>query len=431
MARARQSSKRSGTRSCTFLVAAFGDPGHAFPAIALSRALRERGHRVVVETWEHWREAVESQGLEFTAAEEYKAFPPPPPGSDGVPTVADAALALEPLIEELEPDLVVSDILTVAPRLAAERAGARCATLIPHVYPVHEPGLPFFGFGMLPPRTAVGRAAWRAALPAMLDGLRRGRAELNESRRAMGLAPLRRFHGGISEELAMVATFPQLEYPRRWPREVVVTGPMTFELPYEEVELPDGEGPLVVVAPSTAQDPECRLVRTVLEALADEPVRVLATTNGHVPDEPLPAEPANARVVEWAGYSQVMPAADLVVCHGGHGTVARALGAGAPALICPAVGDMTENGARVAWAGAGLMLPWRLATPSLLRAVVRSALADGELRLRAAEIAAWGRANDGGQRGAELVEALVRSGPRRTARAGAPRAPGVGLEPTT
>ena len=76
-----------------------------------------------------------------------------------------------------------------------------------------------------------------------------------------------------------MATFPQLEYPRRWPAHVHVTGPMVFELPYPDVELPEGDGPLVLVAPSTAQDPECRLVRAALEALADEPVRVLATTN--------------------------------------------------------------------------------------------------------------------------------------------------------
>ena len=99
-------------------------------------------------------------------------------------------------------------------------------------------------------------------------------------------------------------------------------------------------------------------MRAALEALAEEPVRVVATTNRL--GGPLPDAPPNAVVVDWLSYSQLMPQAALVVCHGGHGTVARALGAGAPALCCPAVGDMAENSARVAWAGAGLMLPWRL-----------------------------------------------------------------------
>ena len=48
-------------------MAAFGDAGHAFPAIALARALADRGNEAVVETWEHWRDAVEDPGgIEFT-----------------------------------------------------------------------------------------------------------------------------------------------------------------------------------------------------------------------------------------------------------------------------------------------------------------------------------------------------------------------------
>ena len=396
-----------GKRSCRFLVAAFGDPGHAFPAIGLARALAGRGHEVAVESWERWREPVQELGLEFTAAEEYKTFPPPPPGSEDGASAADAALALLPYVEQGSFDVVVSDILTLAPALAAERAGVRRATLIPHVHPVHEPGLPFFSFGAFPPRTPVGRALWKAALPVLVGGLERGRDEMNESRAVLGLPPIDRFHGGISEQLALVATFPQLEYPRTWPEQVHVTGPIEFELPYPDVQLPEGDGPLVLVAPSTAQDPECRMVRVALEALADEPVRVLATTNRQRPREPLPPAPANAVIVDWLSYTQTMAAADLVICHGGHGTVARALAAGVPALCCPAVGDMAENGARVAWSGTGLMLPWRLMTPATLRLTVRRLLGERSFGARAAAIAAWSRNNDGAERAAELVEELA------------------------
>ena len=163
------------------LVAAFGDPGHAYPAIALARALAQRGHRVVLESWERWREAAENAGLEFTAAEEYRTFPPPSPESPQGADAADAAKALAPLLEELRPHVLVSDILTLAPSLAAEAAGVTRATLVPHVYPVHERGLPFFAFGAQPPRTALGRAAWTRALPVLETGLRRGRRRSSTS----------------------------------------------------------------------------------------------------------------------------------------------------------------------------------------------------------------------------------------------------------
>jgi UDP:flavonoid glycosyltransferase YjiC (YdhE family) len=392
----------------TILVAAFGDPGHAFPAIALARALRARGNRVVVETWERWREAVEGSGLEFEAAEQYRAFPPPSADRKDGPSAADAAEALMPLLDDLRPDMVVSDILTLAPALAAEAAGCRWATLIPHVYPVHEPGVPFFAFGWMPARTPVGRAAWRAALPVLETGLRQGREELNESRARLGLAPLGRFHGGISPELALVATFPQLEYPRRWPDHVRITGPMHFELPYPDVELPEGGEPLVLVAPSTAQDRELRLVRAALEGLAEEPVRVVATTNRHTPDDPLEV-PDNAVVVEWISYTQAMAAADLVICHGGHGTVARALAAGAPVLSCPAAGDMAENAARVQWAGAGLMVPWRLISRESVRLAARRLLGEPRFARRSQGLAAWARSNGGAARAAELAERFAAS----------------------
>jgi len=368
------------------VVSAFGDAGHACPAIGLARDLDAAGHEVLVETWERWRRAVDELGLEFRAAESYTVFPPPPPGED--PSAADAALALAPLFKEFRPDVVVSDILTLAPTLAAEIAGVRHVTLIPHLYAVHERGMPFFAIGAGLPRTRLGRAAWRAMTPVLEIGLRQGREELNQTRAQLGLAPLDRFHGGISEELVLVGTYPGLEYPREWPAHVKVVGPQTFSMEHPAVELPSGEGPLVVVAPSTAHDPQAALVRCTLEALADEPVRVLATTNGHMPSEPIEV-PGNAVLSGWLSYDQAMPLADLVVCHGGHGTVVRALAEGKPLLVSPAVGDMVENGVRVQWAGCGRMLPSRLRRPASMRAVVREMLSEPRYAQRAHAVGAW------------------------------------------
>lgn len=393
--------------SLRILVAAFGDAGHVFPAIALGKALVGRGHEVVVETWEERREAVEGAGLGFAAAEEYRMFPPPDPESEEGQHAAEAARALLPLLEDFRPHVVVSDILTLAPTLAAEHAGIPLATLIPHIYPVVQPGLPFFAIGLRPPRTRFGRAIWRTGHErALRVGLEQGRRDLNIQRSRLGLAPIDRFHGGISPDLAMVATYPQLEYPRPWPPGVEVTGPMTFELPHPEIDLPPGDDPLVLVAPSTAHDSENHLVRTALEALAGEPVRVVATTNRVKPLQPIEV-PANATLVEWLSYSQLMPAASLVISHGGHGTVARALGAGTPVLVCPIIGDMSETAMRVAWAGAGLSLPWRLCRPAPLRWSVRRLLGEPRFATKAEEIARWGRENDGAARGAKLVEELA------------------------
>ena len=90
-----------------------------------------------------------------------------------------------------------------------------------------------------------------------------------------------------------------------------------------------------------------------------------------------------------------MPRCDLVITHGGHGTLVRALASGCPVLVCPAGGDMAENAARVDWAGVGVRLAARFGTPRGVRLAVRRALSQPTLRTRALELAAWARANPG------------------------------------
>ncbi len=388
------------------LLGAFGDPGHAFPMIALGRALATRGHEVTLQTWTRWREHVEAEGLTFAPAPEYRVFPTGPEPLDFYEAVVPATRDTLPLVRELAPDVVVADILTLAPALAAELEGVPLATLIPHVYPHGRPEFPIYSLGARLPRTARGRALWRRAQPLVTAGLERGRVELNHTRAQLGLPHLAHVHGGISRELALVATFPQLEYPRRWPPHVHVVGPLMWEPPAREVALPPGDSPLVLIAPSTAQDAEHELLGAALRGLADAPVRVLATWNRRLPPRPL-AVPPNARLVEWVSYAHTMPCCDVVVCHAGHGTLARALASGCAVVACPAVGDMNENAARLDWAGAGVRVPRRFLSPRSLRLAVERALEEPSIRARARELASWSAGHDAGAAAAELIERLA------------------------
>ena len=88
-----------------------------------------------------------------------------------------------------------------------------------------------------------------------------------------------------------------------------MVGPLIWEPPSEPVEPPPGDAPLVLVAPSTAQDPDHRLLRAALAGLGGEPIRVLATWNRRPLPGPAPV-PANTRLVEWISYAQTMPGCD-------------------------------------------------------------------------------------------------------------------------
>jgi UDP:flavonoid glycosyltransferase YjiC (YdhE family) len=345
--------------------------------------------------------------MRFVAAPEYPVFPTPERPIKPYEAVLHAAPLTRRALVEARPDVVVHDILTLAPALAAELEGLPAATLVPHVYPVTAPGLPPYALGARFPRTAYGRAVWRAIARPLGRGVERGRRELNETRTRLGLEPLTRAYGGISEDLTLVGTLPQLEYPRAWPPHVHVVGPLMWEPPYHYTSPPRGDDPLVLVAPSTAHDPDHRVLRAAVNGLGGEHVRVLAATNRR-PLRTTVAIPRNARLVDWVSYSRTMPACALVITHAGHGTLVRALTSGCPVVAVPHAGDMAENAARSDWAGLGVRLPWRLLSPTSLRLAVRRALSEPGLARRAAEIARWAAAHDSGTRAAELVEAFAR-----------------------
>jgi UDP:flavonoid glycosyltransferase YjiC (YdhE family) len=365
--------------------------------LALGCELLERGHEVGIETWKRWREPAEAAGMTFAAAPEYLVFPTREQPLKPYEAAVLAAQTTREFVRAFAPDVVATDILTAAPALAAELERVPFATLIPHLYPDLPRGWPPFSIGARLPRTRVGTAFWKQTHRLVRMGLEQGRREYNDCRARLGLPPLPYVHTGLSRSLTIVGTFPQLEYPRRWEPWQQVVGPMLWEPGGPLVEPGPGSDPVVLVATSTSQDPTHRLLDACLDGLADEPVRVIAIS----PERPAPA---NAVLAPWMSYAETMPHCDLVITHGGSGTVHRALVSGVPVLICPAGGDMAENAARVDWAGAGVRLAPRFGTPWGIRLAVRRALGNPSLRIRARELAHWAAAHPGRTTAATRLE---------------------------
>src|SRR5262249_48665153 len=108
-------------------------------------------------------------------------------------------------------------------------------------------------------------------------------------------------------------------------------------------------------------------------------------------------------------YETTMPLCDVVVCHAGHGTVARALASGVPVVACPAAGDMAEDASRVAWAGGGVPVRRRLVSGGAVRLGGKRELADGAIRGRAAALGDWASRHKGGVLAVDLLESLIES----------------------
>ena len=88
-------------------------------------------------------------------------------------------------------------------------------------------------------------------------------------------------------------------------------------------------------------------------ALAGLPIRALLTVGSQFDRSTLGSIPSNVRVEAWVEQAAVLPHAELVVCHGGSGTIFGALAAGVPVVVVPLFADQFDNGRCVAEAGAG------------------------------------------------------------------------------
>lgn len=142
----------------------------------------------------------------------------------------------------------------------------------------------------------------------------------------------------------------------------------------------DWDRPLVYLTFGTAYA-TAEALRPVLDALAVLPVEVLAATGPAV--EPWADPRANVRVERWVPQQRVLERADLVVHHGGSGTVLGAFAAAVPQVVLPRGADQFTNADAVVAAGVGVR-----AEPEEVADQVRALLADGEVRTNARRLAA-------------------------------------------
>ena len=97
--------------------------------------------------------------------------------------------------------------------------------------------------------------------------------------------------------------------------------------------------------------------------------------------------PSNVVVTRSAPHTAVLPLAAAVVCHGGHGTVMKALAHALPLVVMPFGRDQKDNGARVEVCGAGVSLP-PTASPGRIASAVRRVLEEPAFRAGAQRMAA-------------------------------------------
>src|SRR5262245_60302912 len=93
---------------------------------------------------------------------------------------------------------------------------------------------------------------------------------------------------------------------------------------------PSGERPAVLLSLSTTYMQQEDLLQRLVDALGMVDCDALVTTGPGLRSRPPVRVAPNVHVVETVPHGAVFPHVDLVITHGGHGTVLRALAAGRP-----------------------------------------------------------------------------------------------------
>jgi len=350
-----------------FILTPVGSAGDVHPFVGIGRALKSRGHEVIVFTAAPFHQVVERAGLVFeetVSVEEFDTLSKHPDlwhPLRGMRLVLGAVgTKLRPAYERLKGlhapgrTVLVGHSLSFFTRVFEEihRVPAATIHLAPsifrsdHAQPAYAPGRD----GSSWPRW-FKRSLWWSIDRFMLDPT--VVPALNEWRRELGLAPVRRvFSDWIHSPQRVIGLFPDwFGNPQPdWPVAARLTGFPLFDdsdqpsLSPSLTRFLDGGAPPLLFTPGTANQSAARFFAAALDASQRLGRRALLLTrySGH-----LPTLPPTAHHESFVPLSHVLPRCAALVSHAGIGTLAQGLAAGIPQVTMPMGFDQPDNATRL------------------------------------------------------------------------------------
>jgi sterol 3beta-glucosyltransferase len=360
----------------------FGSRGDVQPFIVLGKALKKKGHTVMVCTGSRFETEVTKSGLEygyitneaFALLDADNTILEDSLGIIGVAKVSFKLIKIaKPLnkkmvqnawdaAKDFKPDLVIYHLKALGAVSIAEKfkVPAIMISLVPMLAPTAE--FPMFAM----PNLRLGGWYNRLTYKLISMGYNSYIKGLNDIRiNEMGLNKLPK-NTGIT---AMYDKTPVpnihaisphvLSRPKDWPSIYTMSGYIIEEeeeqwTPSSALQefLAAGEPPVYVGFGSMSGSNPERLTNMIIEALTQANVRgILATGWGGLEAMDLPDYILK---IEKAPHAWLFPQMTAIVHHGGAGTTASSLRAGRPTIICPFFGDQPFWGDQVVRLGVGL-----------------------------------------------------------------------------
>jgi UDP:flavonoid glycosyltransferase YjiC (YdhE family) len=352
------------------LFASLASHGHTYPLLPLARAARAQGHQVTYATTASFHHvltplglAVEDVGITISDAFA-QAMGDNGGGRDEMMAVAMDVFGsvlvrrfytdLRPVLDRLQPDLVIYEAATMGARFAAAAAGI---PVLCHSFGRGALQMP--GWDL---QTTFG--AFAAEVGVEFD-----------SANPVPDPYLDIYPESLQDKefLAFVNRFPVRPVPFAEPG----------ELPSWVVEHRE---PLTYLTLGTAFG-AASVLKTAIDGLARLPGRVLVAAGPTVETADIGDVPDNVTILPWVPQADLLPYTDLVVHHGGSGTTLGALANGIAQLFLPQGADQFTNAQTVTDGGAGDQLLGDDFDADAVAAKASALRSDDAVRARSREIA--------------------------------------------
>jgi UDP:flavonoid glycosyltransferase YjiC (YdhE family) len=271
-------------------------------------------------------------------------------------------------------------------------------------------------------RRVLGASLAKALFPGLMRmSMAYGALGFRRMRRAHGLPRLRSMWQAVEGDVTLLADLPEL-MPLRpgTPPTFRYVGPILWK-----PDLPDppwlsklvpGRPTVYFTMGSTG---DARFFEEAVRLFRSTDLQVVMTTAGLAE---IPETPPNVFAARYAPGDALMAASDVVVSHGGNGTIYQALGRGVPIIGIPTIFDQEVNMRRVTEMGLGLTLSSRESHGEALVHAVRRVLGDPGFRARCLALAPRVNGADGPATAATHIHDFLEHGdPRKL-----PRGMGIG-----
>jgi zeaxanthin glucosyltransferase len=211
--------------------------------------------------------------------------------------------------------------------------------------------------------------------------------------------------------LAILTQQPaEFEYPRtNLPTYFHFTGPYHNQTSRKPVDFPwdklNGK-PLIYASMGTLQNQLTDVFQAIAAACVDLDAQLVISLGGASVGS-LPALPGELIVVSYAPQLALLERASVAITHAGMNTALECLTYGVPMVAIPVTNDQPGVAARLAWIGAGEIVPLAKLTAARLEAAIKLVLTQASYRQNAVRLQELIAQSGGVNRAADIIELAI------------------------